>query len=259
MEVKMLTVLIADDEPLARARLRRLLKQHAVLVLGEAENAGQTLRFAADLRPDLLLLDIRMPGPTGMQIADALLCLEPAPLLIFVTGYSEYAVAAFETDALDYLLKPVTAERLAVSLERARAHLADRQARMELQSLVRKGAEAALPLRTLPARGDYTVRFIPLNDILYAVAREKRVYLHTREGEFRAYHTLTRLESLLPPEEFLRIHDSALVHLTTVAELLSLGDHAYEVRLTNGQRLRVGRTRYAELQRRLGLSRPKSS
>ncbi|MCW3096906.1 MAG: two component transcriptional regulator, LytTR family [Chthonomonadaceae bacterium] len=259
MERKPLNILIADDEPLARSRLRRLLKQHEALIVGEAENAAQTLRLAEDLRPDLVLLDIQMPGLTGMQIAETLLHLEPAPLLIFVTGFSEYAVAAFETDAVDYLLKPVTSERLTVSLERAHTRLTDRQARLESQRLVREAAEAAPPLRSLPARGDYAVRFLPLNEILCAVAREKRVFILTREGEFRAYHTLTRMESLLPPEDFVRIHDSALVHLKSVVELLSLGDHAYEVRLNNGQRLRVGRTRYAELQRRLGPSHPKSA
>ena len=172
VEVKTLTVLIADDEPLARSRLRRLLKPHDVQIVGEAENAAQTLRLAEDLQPDLLLLDIQMPGLTGMQIAETLLRLEPAPLLIFVTGFSEYAVAAFETDALDYLLKPVTSERLKVSLERVRTRLTDRQARLEAQRRIREEAEAAAPLRSLPARGDYTVRFIPLNDILCAIARE---------------------------------------------------------------------------------------
>lgn len=253
MEIKPLTTLIADDEPLARSRLRRLLKQHDAEVLGEAENAPQALKIARDLQPDLILLDIQMPGLTGMQIAADLAGLESAPLLIFVTGYSEYAVAAFETDALDYLVKPVTAERLGVSLERARVRLAERHARREAPPPADPETEATPSLRSLPVRGDYAVRFVPLHDILCAVAREKRVFIQTRAGEFRAYHTLTRLETLLPAEEFVRIHDSALVHLPSIAELLSLGDHAYEVRLTNGQRLRVGRTRYPELQRRLGL------
>jgi len=259
MEIATLTLLIADDEPLARSRLRRLLKPHPVQIVGEAENSAQTLRLTEDLRPDLLLLDIQMPGMSGMQVAETLLRLESAPLIIFVTGFSEYAVAAFEANALDYLLKPVTSERLALSLNRARTRLTDRQLRLEAQRQVQAEAEAAPPLRSLPVRGDYTVRFLPLNEILCAVAREKRVYVQTREGEFRAYHTLTRLETLLPPEDFLRIHDSALVHLSSIAELLSLGDHAYEVRLVNGRRLRVGRTRYAELQRRLGPSHPKAS
>lgn len=247
----MITTLIVDDEPLARARLRRLLESQEVQVLGEAENATTALQLAEDLQPNLLFLDIQMPGLTGMQMASALLHLEAAPLLVFVTGYSEHALNAFEVDALDYLVKPVTPERLAITLARVRERLADRQARTQGQSL---SVPQIPPLRSLPVRADYAVRFLPIADILCAVAREKRVFVRTTEGEYRTYYTLTQLETLLPADRFLRIHDSFLVNLDAVVELLYLGDHTYEVRLTDQQRLRVGRTRYPELQRRLGLT-----
>ena len=255
----MLTAVIVDDEPLARSRLRRLLEAQGVQILGEAENAAVALQFTEDMRPDLLLLDIQMPGLTGMQMASALLHLEAAPLLIFVTGYSEYAVAAFEQDALDYLVKPVTLERLATTLTRARERLANKQARAQArQSLLERASELP-PLRSLPVRADYVVRFLPLPEILYAIARDKSVLVSTKEGEHRTYYTLTQLESLLPSDRFLRIHDSSLVNLDAVMELIFLGDHAYEVRLSNNQLLRVGRTRYAELQRRMGLNSPKAT
>jgi DNA-binding LytR/AlgR family response regulator len=248
-----MTALIVDDEPLARSHLRRLLEAQGVDVIGDAETAAQALQLAEDLRPDLFLVDIQMPGLTGLQMAGALLHLDPAPLIVFVTGYSEHAVAAFEHGALDYLVKPVAADRLAKTLVRARERLADAQARRAAEQRVIEQMAEAPPLRRLPVRLDYAVRLLRIEEIVCAVAREKRVYVRTQDGEHRTYYTLTQLETLLPRENFLRIHDSCLVNLERVEELIFLGNHAYEVRLTNNQRLPVGRTRYAELQRRLGL------
>ncbi len=250
----MLNALIADDEPLARAYLRRLLEAQNVAVAAEAETAAEALQRCEDLRPDLLFLDIQMPGLTGMQMAAALLHLDRPPLLIFVTGYSEHAAAAFEFDALDYLVKPVTPERLAKTLVRVRERLADRHARQQAEEHILSQVANHPPLRRLPVREDYVVKLIKVEEILYAAAREKRVFIRTANGEFRTYYTLTQLESLLPSDRFLRIHDSALVDLEQVEELQFLGGHSYSVRLTGGIQLPVGRTRYTELQKRLGLS-----
>ncbi len=250
----MLTALIADDEPLARAHLRRLLEMLQVIVKDEAENGVQALQMTEDLRPDLVFLDIQMPGLTGMQAAGALLHLDSPPLLIFVTGYSEYAVTAFEQDALDYLVKPVAPDRLAKTLVRARERLADRASHQRIQERVQERALHSPPLRRLPVREDYTVKLLRVEDIVCAVAREKRVFVRTAAGEFRTYYTLTNLESLLPVEQFCRIHDSCLVSLDRIDEVLYLGSHSYAVQLFDGQKLPVGRTRFAELQRRLGMS-----
>ena len=251
----MLTALIADDEPLARAHLRRMLEMQQVQVIGEAEDATQALLLAEDLRPDALFLDIQMPGLTGMQAASALLHLDNAPLLIFVTGYSEHAVAAFEHDALDYLVKPVAPDRLAKTLVRARERLANRgvQASEQDASRVQKLAAQSPPLRRLPVREDYVVKLLRVEEIICATSREKRVWIRTGAGEFRTYYTLTQLETLLPAEQFLRIHDLCLVSINRIEEVLFLGNHSYAVQLSDGQQLPVGRTRYAELQRRLGL------
>jgi DNA-binding LytR/AlgR family response regulator len=248
-----MTALIVDDEPLARVHLRRLLETQGVQVVGEAENAAQALELAEDMHPELLLLDIQMPGLTGIQMASALLHVDPTPLLVFVTGYSEHAVAAFEHDALDYLLKPVSADRLAKTLVRARERLADVGARKAAREWITERAAEAPPLRRLPVRADYVVHLIRVEEIVCALAREKRVFVRTRSGEHRTYYTLTQLESLLPRDEFLRIHDSCIVNMDQIEELIFLGNHAYEVRLADGHRLPVGRTRYTELQRRLGL------
>ena len=247
-----MTTLIVDDEPLARVRLRRLLEEQGVQVVGEAEDATEALQKAEDLSPDLVLLDIQMPGMTGMQMASALLHVESAPLVVFVTGYAEHAVAAFQQDALDYLVKPVLPDRLAQTLARARERLADRRARQQVRRKVMKSA-AAQRLRRLPVRLDYVVRLLPVEEIVCAVARDKRVYVRTRDGKYPTYYTLKQLETLLPADLFLRTHESSLINLEAVTELLFLGNHSYQVRLSTNECLPVARSRYAELQRRLGV------
>src|ERR1019366_4593470 len=111
-----MNALIVDDEPLARVHLRRQLEAQGVEIVGEAENALDALSLAKELQPDLMFLDIKMPGMSGMQLAESMRTLDVQPLLIFVTGYSEYALVAFEIEAVDYLLKPVSADRLVKTL-----------------------------------------------------------------------------------------------------------------------------------------------
>jgi two-component system LytT family response regulator len=248
------TALIVDDEPLARMHLHRLLEAQGVQVVGEADSAPMALQLAEETQFDLLMLDIQMPAFSGMQLANALLHLDAAPMVVFVTAYSEHAVAAFENDALDYLVKPVSPDRLAKTLLRARERMADAQARTRARQQIARRATQSPPLRRLPVRVDYAVRLVRVEEIICAVARDKRVLVRAKSGEHRTYYTLTQLEALLPPQRFLRIHDSVILNLDTVEEILFLGNHTYAVRLSDGQQLPVGRSRYPELQRRLGVA-----
>ncbi|MBC8103217.1 MAG: response regulator transcription factor [Cytophagales bacterium] len=258
-ELGKLTAVIVDDEPLAREHLRRMLEEQRVAVVGEAEGAAQALQLAEDLRPHLLFLDIQMPGLTGLQFAEALQQSTSDALIIFVTGYSEYAAQAFEQAALDYLMKPVSPVRLAKTLVRARERLAvGTAARSEIaRRLTEQILREPARLQRLPIRKDYAVLLVRVEEIRCAIARDKRVLVRTEDGgEHRTYYTLTQLETLLPPERFLRIHDSAIVRIDAVEELLLLGNHSYAVRLSGKDQLPVGRARYALLQQRLGLSAP---
>jgi len=240
----MLTALIADDEYLARAYLRSLLEEQNVVVVGEASDAVEALEKVEMLKPQVIFLDIQMPGLNGLQLADALRRLDVSPLPIFVTGYSEHAVSAFERDAADYLLKPVSPERLLDALTRARRRLTPRT------------PQSVVTTSRIPVRGDYAIKLLRVEDLVCAISRDRKVYLRTRDGvEHRALHTLIQIEKVLPESQFYRIHDSSLVALDHVEELLFLGNHEYEVRLTGGIRLPVGRSRYTELRRHLGLER----
>jgi two-component system LytT family response regulator len=241
-----LRAVIVDDEELARAHLGKMLRDAGVDVVAEGENGLEALSLAESLKPDLLFLDIQMPDMTGMQAAAAVENLDLGTRIVFVTGYSEFAIEAFEREAFDYLIKPVAPERLAKTLDRA-------------QRLVGSVPEEAppprnlTPMQRLPVRTDYSIKLLRIEEIEYAVSRDKRVYVRTNGAEQRTYYTLTQLESLLPDTDFMRIHASAIVRVASIDAVNFLGNHTYSVTLTGGQVLPVGRTYYQDLQTRLGI------
>lgn len=206
-------VLIVDDEPLARQRLRSLLATHPdVRVVGEAGHGRAALDAVQTLRPDLLLLDIAMPEMDGLETAHHLARLEQPPAIVFCTAYDEHALSAFEAAAVDYLVKPVRAERLASAIERARRYVASRPADAAPQ-LPRNQ-----PRSHLSARLRGSLRLIPIGDIRYLQADEKYVVVHHARGEDLIEESLKSLEAEFG-ERFLRIHRNCLVAAEAVVEL----------------------------------------
>jgi two-component system LytT family response regulator len=234
-------VLIADDEAPARTRLRQLLGAHDdVEIAGEAESGSQAVEMATELRPDVLLLDIQMPGSTGIDVAARLPA--PRPHIIFCTAFDQYAVDAFELQAVDYLLKPVSRARLAQALERVRTSRAP--AGMERPAahgaarfLVRSGAH-------------YTV--IAESRVLYFASEDGLTKLAADSGQYWLDPTLNDLEGSLSAARFFRISRAAIVNLSAVAEVHPMPGGSGEVRLKNGERLEVSRRRFRELLAALG-------
>jgi two-component system LytT family response regulator len=232
-------VLIADDEAPARARLRQMLSAYPdVEIAGEAETGTQAMELAAALRPDLMLLDIQMPGSTGIDVAA---CLpEPRPHIIFCTAFDQYAVDAFELHAVDYLLKPVTRARLAQALERVRT-----------ASVPAQPSTAIPPARFLvKSGGHYTV--VAEGRVLYFASEEGLTKLVADGAHFWMDPTLNDLEQRVDATRFFRISRAALVNLTAVAEVHPMPGGSGEVRLKNGERLEVSRRRYRDLLEVLG-------
>ncbi|MEE3170868.1 MAG: LytTR family DNA-binding domain-containing protein [Pseudomonadota bacterium] len=197
------SVLIADDEPLARERIRRLVDAiPGYRVCGEAADGDSTLRQVAELEPDILLLDIRMPGMDGMEAANRLSQLPNPPALIFCTAYDHYAIQAFDVQASAYLLKPVRREALADALARA-----GRVNRVQLQTLNGQSGNQAEQLAVRTHRG--TV-LIDLSEILYCEADQKYVTIHHTRGDTVCDYTLKELENSYP-EFLLRTHRHTLV------------------------------------------------
>lgn len=206
-------VLIVDDEPLARQRLQDLLADiGGVRVVGEACDGREALQACEQLAPDVVLLDIAMPVMDGLEVARHLAAAAAAPAVIFCTAYDEHALAAFEARAIDYLMKPVRAERLAAALERART-LGRARAVERLQALPKSHARTHLCARL---RG--SLRLIPVPDILYLQAEEKYVVVHHLGGQDLVEDSLKSLE-LEFPERFLRIHRNCLVARSELREL----------------------------------------
>jgi len=203
-------VLIADDEPLARERLRVLLCAHGdVSVVAESADGRATLEACERERPDVVLLDIAMPGVDGLGVARHLARFEPRPAVVFCTAYDSHALSAFEAAAIDYLMKPVRGERLAAALERARTFLAGR---------VGAAVPAAPGRRVLCARLRGNLRLIPLEDVFYLQAEEKYVVVHHVHGEDLIEESLRSLEEEFGTR-FVRIHRNCLVSRQRLQEL----------------------------------------
>ncbi|MGH8054659.1 MAG: LytR/AlgR family response regulator transcription factor [Stenotrophomonas sp.] len=198
-------VVIADDEPLARERLRSLLAEHAdITVVAEAANGSDALHACAQSQPDLVLLDIAMPGVDGLEVARHLAHFEPRPAVVFCTAYDAHALSAFEAAAVDYLMKPIRAERLAAALARARTVIAGRA------TAAAPATPATQARRVLCARLRGSLRLVPVEDIVYLQAEEKYVVVHHKRGQDLIEESLRSLEDEFG-ERFIRIHRNCLV------------------------------------------------
>ncbi len=221
--MKTLRVLLVDDEPLARQRLRQMLADHAdVAVVGEAEDVDQALQRARSERPDLILLDIRMPGEHGFALVRRL-HLTPSPYVIFVTAHAEHAVDAFDTDAVDYLLKPYDEERLARALTRARQAIARREPARYLERFA-----VILGRRT---------SYVAVEQVDWIEGGGNYARLHVGKEVHLVRTTFTALERELDPARFARVHRSHVVALDRIRELQSLGGGEYRVVLRDGTRI----------------------
>lgn len=248
-----MNVLIVDDEPPARARLKQLLEEsgkHAVV--GEAQNGEQALDLSAKLLPDVVLLDISMPGISGIETARHLNALEKPPAVIFTTAYDEYAVEAFDARAIGYVLKPVRRERLERALEHA--------ARLSNGALSEVGTAsgAAGRRRHVCARARGELKLIPVADIDYLLADQKYVRVRHRGGEDLLDDSLKTLEEEFA-DRFVRIHRGALVAVEKIESLRKSADGRIEVALRtsdglpvdDGDRLVISRRHLAEVRRRI--------
>jgi two-component system LytT family response regulator len=261
-----LRVLIVDDESLPRQRLMRLLEEIPnTECVGEAANGRSAVDAIESLLPDLVLLDVRMPGMGGLEVARAL--TGHVPFVIFVTAFDEYALSAFEVHAIDYLLKPVERERFVAAIERARALVANTTAAQRherLLALLQGEPRLSLPEPNVPGesdaapppsvaadpaafprrflvKGDGQMYFVAVNDIDWVEAYGNYVRLHVGKSVHLIRETLGNIERKLDPARFARVHRSSIVNLDRVARMDLWGAGDYVVLLKDGTKLKLSR------------------
>jgi two-component system LytT family response regulator len=243
MPDRMLRVVIVDDELLARQRIEDLLaKEPNVEIVGEARDGNEAVQIIRDLRPDLVFLDVQMPGRTGVEVAEEL-GADALPATIFTTAYERFALKAFDVAAIDYLVKPFDDERFAQALARAR------------KAIATQPAPKSEYLERIPVEGRGQIRVVPVALIDYITASGPYAELHIGDRTFAIREKMQTLEEKLDPALFFRIHRSAIVRLDRIDTLLHAAGGDYAVRLKDGTELSVSRSRREELEEKVGLSR----
>jgi two-component system response regulator AlgR len=237
MAEEILKVLIADDEPLATERLQLLLaRADSARLVGTASDGEAAVSLSQELKPDLLLLDIAMPGLDGIGVARALAAQDPGPAVVFVTAFDQFAVAAFEVAAVDYLMKPVDPRRLQRALDRARAYLHARREAPEEQR--RKPSQWLEEFWASDLTG--LVR-IAARDIDRVSAERDYMRLHVGRRSWLIHHSMAALEEGLDPDLFVRLHRSAIVRRDFITGFTRNASGRWIARLADGSEQAVGR------------------
>jgi len=257
--------LIVDDEPLARERLHELLDEApGVTIVGDAEDGPEAVEAIREQDPDLVFLDVQMPGMSGIDVIEEI-GQNQMPVTVFVTAYDQYAIKAFDLAAVDYLLKPFDDERFEQALQRAREQIASQEEGAISDRLLRLLQERDPSLlddeRTheepylerVAVQGRGKARIVSVDDLTHITADGSYAELHTGEDTYVIRERMKTLAARLDPDEFVRVHRSAIVRLDEIELILRGGGGDYAVQLNDGTRLSVSRSRVEELQDRLGV------
>lgn len=257
--------LVVDDEPLARQRIIDMLARgEEIELVGERDNGTDAVAGIRELKPDLVFLDVQMPGMTGLEVVRAV-GPDTMPLTIFVTAYDRHALEAFEVAAVDYLVKPFDDDRFEQAVKRARRilelHQVDKlreQLLSVLQGTERRAEPPAMDagsgyLQRVPVEMRGKVRVVPVGEIDFIVASGPYAELYSGERKYVIREAMQNLEDRLDPDQFIRTHRSVIVRLELIETLHKGAGGDYEVQLKGGRRLRVSRSRIEALERKLGI------
>lgn len=247
----MIRTLIIDDEHLARQIIRDYLKGDGdIEVIGECSNGFEGFKQINELKPDLVFLDVMMPKLTGFEMLEL---LDDPPVIIFSTAYDQYAIKAFEQNAVDYLLKPYANDRFTEALNKAKTKLASTAVnRAALSKVLEHHNEKPETLTRVAVRTGAKINIVSVDKIKYLEAQDDYVKLYTEEGNFLKQQTMKFYESHLPVDDFLRIHRSYIVRLKEISRVELMGKDTHVVLLEDGTQLSVSRSGYTRLKEVLG-------
>jgi two-component system LytT family response regulator len=240
-------ILIVDDEPLARERIREMLKkQTGIESIAEAENGGEAIKSVKKQQPDIVFLDIQMPGMDGFQVLETLgaRVLKQIPAIIFVTAYDQHALRAFEFHALDYLLKPFDRERFAETFRRARTQIknhTENDSNERILNLLEQMNSAPEYLEWLTVKKDERIRLFKTEDVQWIEAQGNYVLLKFAENSELLRETMDGIETQLNPRLFMRIHRSAIINVNFIKELQVWRRGEYRVVMRGGKAFTLSR------------------
>ncbi len=245
----MIKTVIVEDEKLARDLVRDYLGKHDDFdIIGEYEDGFSGLKAINELKPDLVFLDIQMPKLTGFEMLEV---LEHNPAIIFTTAYDQYALKAFEHNALDYLLKPYSAERFDEALAKARERIKTGEDSKSISRLVEHREQQGESIHRVVVKSRSKIHVIPVDTILYLEAQDDYVMIYTRDSKHLKQKTMKFFELRLPDEEFVRIHRSYIVRISEIAQMQLYEKESYIVILKNGVKLPVSKTGLPKLKSKL--------
>lgn len=231
--MKKLTTLLVDDEPLAIKRLHRMLQEHTEIigVIGSAKNGLEAVEMIQELKPDVVFLDIQMPGLNGFEVLQQL--TDPKPTVIFATAFDQYAIKAFDENSLDYLLKPIQKERLNQSIEKLKSS-ATKEANPSLINELISQLKPKKEIHSITVKQGEKLIFVPLKEVSYFEASGKYVILHTLEGQQHLInYTITSLNDRLNNEEFLQVSRGNLVNVRQIKMLEKFFNGKYKITLND--------------------------
>ena len=246
-----LKAIIIDDEPLARELIKSYLIDHpSIELIAECGDGFQGLKTIQELKPDLIFLDVQMPKITGFEMLEL---VKNPPIVIFTTAYNEFAIKAFEMNAVDYLLKPFAPERFKLAIEKATENhrLKHSQPMEKLQTDLQQ--VSGEKLQRIVVKNGAKIHVLPTTELIYLEAQDDYVMLYSNEGKYLKEQTMKYFEANLDPNQFVRIHRSYIVNINNIKQLEHYEKESYQLILSNKAVLPVSKTGYALLKKLLNI------
>ncbi|MBL4861867.1 MAG: LytTR family transcriptional regulator DNA-binding domain-containing protein [Crocinitomicaceae bacterium] len=244
----MIKAIIIDDEPLARSIVKEFLSKHKdIELVAECNNGYEGLKAIEQYKPDLLFLDIQMPKINGFEMLEL---IDDAPGVIFTTAFDEYAIKAFETSAIDYLLKPFTQERFNRSIDKWKKNTSRNQGKQQITETANKQPDEN---RRIVVKDSGDIKIIPIERVLFIEAYDDYVKIHTAEKYYLKKKTMNYYANTLEKKDFLRIHRSYIININSLTRVESFEKNSYRATLTNGTKIPISRSSYSGLKEILGL------